>query len=71
MADMAAAPPAPPPAAAAAAASGRLNELLDYLRMEADVLSGQVESTRRENAEYAGHGEQGYIYTYDTGRSRR
>ena len=35
----------------------RLGDLLEYLRLEGEALNGLVESSRRENAEYAGQGE--------------
>lgn len=38
-------------------ASARLSELLEYVRMEGEALSGMVEASRRENGEYAGQGE--------------
>jgi hypothetical protein len=34
----------------------RLGDLLEHLRIEGEALSGLVESTRRENSEYAGQG---------------
>ena len=38
------------------AGTGRLSDLLEFVKQEFDGISGQAESLRRENVEFSGHG---------------
>lgn len=53
---MAAGPPLPP-SQHPAGMSGRLSDLLDYVKVEFETVSSQAEIMRRDNHEYASHGE--------------